>query len=370
MTHRLRLALPGAFKACVIGIALVSCAGTPQTPEPPPPVEAVDSAAVPEPFWDSNPISNFTINYADVDAILNTLVVDVGRSDRAKLPAATAQTGTRLQKKVKRSTGNEGNRFFFEEVKHNGEYARILAEVRHSLEEIPSQIPLEHFSRDEQLAYWLNLYNIALLEQLVQLYPERNLKKELTGRNSILSRKILTVAGIPLSLDDVQHTILRWNYDDNPIVIYGLYQGIIGGPSIRTHAFTGHRVYAQLRDNADEFINSNRGTSASGDGRFHVSSFYKRNRGWFEDVDDHLRQHLLAFLDEPQRRQLREADAIVADIDDWTITDVFGAQDQITGSFAHNPAAVLGAVQQVDNADVLLDLTVNTDFAGPDSVRF
>jgi hypothetical protein len=36
-----------------------------------------------------------------------------------------------------------------------------------------------------------------------------------------------------MSLDDIQFTILRQNYDNDPLIIYGLYQGNIGGPNIR-----------------------------------------------------------------------------------------------------------------------------------------
>ena len=58
------LSLSLALLACL----LVSCAAPIPTPEPAP--DKVASADIPDPFWDFNPESNFTINYADVDAIL------------------------------------------------------------------------------------------------------------------------------------------------------------------------------------------------------------------------------------------------------------------------------------------------------------
>lgn len=50
--------------------------------------------------------------------------------------------------------------------------------------------PLNLFSRDEQLAYWSNLYNITLVDEIVAIYPKRNLKKIVTGKNSILAQKV------------------------------------------------------------------------------------------------------------------------------------------------------------------------------------
>ena len=345
------LKFSAAMAAVLLSLLLASCASAPTAPPPASQVAEVDSSAVPEPFWDFNPMSTFTIDYADVDAILGAMVIDTGRSKRERIAATKASTGTRLSTKVRRNTGNEGNRFLFEEFKKNPEYAEILSGVRTSLEAIPSQVPLENFTREEQLAYWLNLYNITMLDELVRIYPERNLEKELTGRNSIKSQKILNVAGIPLSLDDIQHTILRWNYDDNPIVIYGLYQGIIGGPNIRNEAYRGDKVYQQLQDNAEEFINSNRGTYSKGGKAFHVSSYYARNLAWFEDAASHLRQHLLTFIEGAQREQLRAAEYIAADIDDWSITDTYSKQERMSSSFSHNPAAMLGAVTSTQQGE-------------------
>ncbi|MDX1555551.1 MAG: DUF547 domain-containing protein [Xanthomonadales bacterium] len=328
---------------------------------------ALDSAAVPEPFWDFDPTSNFTVDYADVDAVLKAMVVDRGRTKREKQPPTRASTGTRLSTKARRNTGNEGNRFYFEEFEDNEEYREILRMVRQNLEEIPDQVPLEQFNRDEQLAYWLNLYNITVLDQLVAIYPKRNLKKQITGKKSFFSKRILNVAGIPLSLNDIQYTILRWNYDSNPLVLYGLYQGNIGGPNIRDEAYTGAKVYEQLRDNADTFINSNRGTYMKGGDTFHVSSFYERNAAFFEDLDSHLRQHLLTFLDMPQSEQIRDAESIRPDIDDWTITDVgiTSSAPQIGGSLAHNAAAMMGAVSSQQPGDSP-GTTIGTSFT-PDS---
>lgn len=343
----------------VMAAALVSCTTTPV--EELPPAADVTSQDVPEPFWDFSPESNYTVNYADVDAVLNAMVVDVGRSTREKLPPTRASTGTRLQTKVRRTTSGEGNRFHFEELARNEEYRQVLRNVRQNLEQIPSQFPLEEFSREEQLAYWLNLYNITVLDQIVQRYPESKLKHEILGKNSFFSEKILNVAGVPLSLNDIQYTILRWNYDDNPLVLYGLYQGIIGGPNIRRRAYTGKSVYDDLRDNAEEFINSNRGTYSRGGDVFHVSSFYARNRGYFDDSATELRAHLMQYIEGAQRQQLQEAEQLVADIDDWSITDIDGGEQQISMSFARNAAGMLGATQS-QQAGSVPGSTISTNF--------
>jgi len=320
---------------------------------------------VPEPFQGHDPESRFTIHYGDVDAILGAMVVVVGPSSSQNADAGMAQTGTRMKTRVSRSTAREGNRLQFEAFKDNQDYQAALHSVRLSLEAIPGSMPLENFTRTEQLAYWLNLHNITLIDELVKIYPERELKKELEGRQSIPDRKVLNLAGVPLSLNDIRHTILVQNYNGNPLVIYGLFQGIIGGPNIRKQAYTGANVYLNLESNAREFINSNRGTAFYKDKVFKVSNLYEQNREYFPDFVANLKLHLMEYMDFPERRQLFLANTFKPDLDDWSIADVFGAYREIRVSSSTSRAAMLDAV--VSNQPDGQGGTAGTNFSAASS---
>lgn len=310
------------------------------------PYSSANSAesAVPEPFRDFDPSSKYAINYDDLTAVLRAGVVDVGLSLRKVAAPAPDITGTRMKPKVKK-TANEGNRFYFESVKDDEAFVQYMIGIQKSLEELPTGAPLKYFSRDEQLAYWLNLYNVTALNQIIALYPKNNLKKYTVGKKSIFSKKVLTVAGVPLSLDDIEFTILQQNYDNNPLILYGLYKGIIGGPSIRRRAFTSDRVYADLESNAYEFINSNRGTYIRDEKTFRVSSLYARDGSYFPDFNADLSEHLMTQLQGKERTALESATKIKADINDWTVTDLGGSRARIGGSFADSRAALLDSVK-------------------------
>lgn len=303
----------------------------------------VSAATVPEPFRGHDPGSALKISYGDLDMILKTMVVNVGRSTREVHAPPTTVTGTRLKNQWNRRTAYEGNRFFFEEFVNNEEYAEALEAVKIELANVPGVLPLEHFTRTEQLAYWLNLYNLTLIGEIVQFYPKRNLRDALTGDDSLLDWKLLEVAGVPLSLNDIQHTILAVNYDNDPVVMYGLFQGVIGGPSISKRAYTGENVRAYLHANAVEFINSNRGTYVS-DGTFRVSSLYARNKACFPNFRADLRRHLLRYIEGPETMALLAVETIEPDIDDWNVADVYGTLRDFGGSFADSKVALLDAV--------------------------
>lgn len=302
------------------------------------------NSTVPEPFRGYDAKSKLAIDYRDLDSLLDMVVLNTGRSDRKKAASTHSQTGTRMKVSVNRATINEGNRFFFEVFENSADNRQVLLKIRNRLESIPNAVSLEKFSRDEQLAYWINLYNVTILEEIVKVYPERKLEELLVGKNSVLSKKTLTVAGVPLSLNDIQFTILKQNYENNPLVIYGLYQGIIGGPNIRKSAYTGKYVYADLIDNTMEFINSNRGTDSKNSRVFRVSSLYERNKVFFPDFNAELTEHLLTYLEGEEHDELQAATKIRTDIDDWTVTDLYGSSRDLGGALASNSAALGGSV--------------------------
>jgi hypothetical protein len=300
--------------------------------------------AVPERFQRYDDNSKFVLNYDDLTAMLDTVVVDVGRSDRSKAPPTQAKTGTRAQVKINRATINEGNRFYFETFVDNEANKQAINATQKGIENATSEVGLENFSRNEQLAYWLNLYNATVLNEIVKVYPQRDLEKLMYGKNSILSQKLLTVEGVLLSLDDIQFTILRNNYNGDPLILYGLYQGIIGGPSIRKTAYTGANVYDALAANAREFVNSNRGTASESSKKFRVSSFYERNRAFFPNFEADLTAHILEYVEGDERAALQSAGTIKPDISDWTVTDLGGTRRVIGGSFSDSNAALMGSV--------------------------
>jgi hypothetical protein len=342
-------------------------------------------ADVPEPFRGYTAGSESYIKYDDLNELLKSLVVDTGWSSREVAAPVEAPTGTRMKPKVQSKTVNEGNRFFFEAFEDDKEAQQALVQLRDNLALVPSQVPLDRFSRDEQLAYWLNLYNVTMLNEVVKVYPKRSLKKLLVGKKSVKKQKLLTVAGVSLSLDDIQYTILGNNYNNDPLILYGLYQGIIGGPNIRKSAYTGSNVHKNLERNAREFINSNRGTYPGSGSTFKVSSLYDRNKVYFPDFQKDLRTHLMQYIDEPERADLQASSKIKAGINDWTVTDLYGSFPEIGGSFATNRAALLNSIQsttrQADtgaivtmansaaSSDLALKAPVNTRFS-PDLTEF
>ncbi|MEX0299554.1 MAG: DUF547 domain-containing protein, partial [Kordiimonas sp.] len=187
-------------------------------------------------------------------------------------------------------------------------------------------------------AYWLNLYNITLIEQLAKEYPFRKLKKMKTSKKGIWTRKLLNVAGVPLSLNDIQHTILpnKW---DTTLVMYGLFQGFIGGPSVQKTAFTRHNVQKLLIASAKEFVNSNRGMKVNGKA-LRVSSFYKENEALFPSWKVDIKKHILSLSNDRMKPRVNSTSKIKTLSMDYETTDLFAGGASAMTSGSTNAAAL------------------------------
>ena len=113
-------------------------------------------------------------------------------------------------------------------------------------------------SREEQLAYWINVYN-AYTIQLVNAHQER---QSIRNINKILGvieamgpwkEEIVEAGGQTMSLDHVEHEIIRKRFEE-PRIHFALVCAARSCPPLRREAYTGERLDAQLDDQARVFI--------------------------------------------------------------------------------------------------------------------
>ncbi|OOF12394.1 hypothetical protein BZG82_00230 [Salinivibrio sp. PR5] len=132
-------------------------------------------------------------------------------------------------------------------------------------------------TKDEQYAYWVNLYNSVTVKLILDAYPVRSITK-LGGLFSFgpWDDEVVTVAGEPLTLNDIEHRILRPLWQD-PRTHYAVNCASLGCPNLQPQAFQADTLETQLEQAAYTFINSDKGVSQQG-GQWQLSSIYE----WFE----------------------------------------------------------------------------------------
>jgi hypothetical protein len=154
------------------------------------------------------------------------------------------------------------------------------------LEYLQKQKPSQ-MSRDEAYAFWVNLYNAATLNAVLQSYPVdsiRDIASEGTGLLDFKAffgpwrTKLTTIEGEEHSLDDIEHKIIRPLYKDARSH-YALNCGSLGCPNLKQTPWRAETLEADLESAAAEFINSPRGVTIRPDGGLTVSSIYD----WYEE---------------------------------------------------------------------------------------
>jgi len=150
--------------------------------------------------------------------------------------------------------------------------ANLAKYIDHMAAQTPST-----FAPDDAIAYWANLYNALTIQIVAENYPVKSIRKIKSGyRAGPWKRKLVMVEGNELSLDNIEHDILRPTYQ-TPMVHYMVNCASIGCPNLKTTPWQSATLAADQEAAARAYINSPRGVKLN-KGRLQVSSIYK----WFK----------------------------------------------------------------------------------------
>ncbi len=182
-------------------------------------------------------------------------------------------------------------------------------------------VAISRYSRSEQKAFWINLYNALTVDLVLSRFPVASIR-DINISPGIAVRgpwgaKLFTVENEKLSLDDIEHRILRPIWKDSRIH-YALSWATLGGPNLQPLAFSAENSEGLLEKAAREFINHPRGVSIQ-KGRLQVSSLYV----WFQEdfgaSADGLMDHWQEFADPPLAEALGKYSGGLAHDYDWRL---------------------------------------------------
>lgn len=205
-------------------------------------------------------------------------------------------------------------------------YGSVTGEEKTELENYISylsSVRVRALSREEQLAYWINLYNSLTVKVILDHYPVRSIRDiDISPgwfSDGPWSKKLVTVEGEEISLDDIEHRILRPLWKD-PRIHYAVNCASVGCPNLQPQAFSAENASALLARGAREYVNHPRGARFEG-GRLVVSSIYRWFRDDFGRGDQGVIDHLLRYADDDLGPKLREVRTISSHVYDWSLND-------------------------------------------------
>lgn len=177
-------------------------------------------------------------------------------------------------------------------------------------------------ARDEQFAFWINLYNALTIDVVLDHYPLKSIRDIRLGFSIFggpWGKSLVTVEGKDLSLDDVEHAILRKVWRD-PRVHYVVNCASLGCPNLMAKAFTGATLDAMLTRGARDYVNHARGVQVSGN-KVRLSSIYSWYAKDFGPNQGALIAHLQQYASPELAAQLSTVDTISGYDYDWSLND-------------------------------------------------
>ncbi|MFC1824003.1 DUF547 domain-containing protein [Thermodesulfobacteriota bacterium] len=155
-------------------------------------------------------------------------------------------------------------------------------------------------SRDEQFAFYVNAYNAWTLKLILSGYPGVKSIKELGSfLKSPWKKKLCRIDGDLLSLDDIEHKILRARFKD-PRVHFAVNCASKGCPPLRPEPYQGSILNRQLDEMTTAFISDPASNRLEGRVLYASKIF-----DWFsEDFDDDVVEFFLKYAKGSLKKRL------------------------------------------------------------------
>lgn len=157
-----------------------------------------------------------------------------------------------LQQNVHLIANGTASRVDYENIKKNSasltRYLELLSSVNKN--------EFKQWSQGKQKAFLINAYNAFTIQLILSRYPDINSIKDIGSFfSSPWKKKFFVLLGKKISLDDLEHNILRKEgvYDD-PFIHVALVCASIGCPALRNEAYTAEKIEQQLTDSMRRFL--------------------------------------------------------------------------------------------------------------------
>jgi len=117
----------------------------------------------------------------------------------------------------------------------------------------------ENWTREQKLAYWINLYNAFTIELILEYYPVKSIKDigasiQVPFVNTPWDIKMIDIGEEQYDLNNIEHNILRKNFDE-PRIHFAINCASISCPKLRREAYHAEKIDQQLNEQTREFLN-------------------------------------------------------------------------------------------------------------------
>ena len=199
-----------------------------------------------------------------------------------------------------------------------GDTAKLSAYIDYLQGHDPSE-----YSRAEQMAFWINLYNAVTVQVVLSEYPVDSIKEIHEGvipNTGPWQDPHTQVNGRDLSLDDIEHGILRPLWKDKRIH-YAVNCAAYGCPHLLATAFTAANTEELLEQGARDYVNTPRGVDFVDEDSIVISSIYQWYAEDFGNTEESVVAHLVDYADADLAARLEGFEGSIDYEYDWSLNE-------------------------------------------------
>ncbi|HEX8330615.1 MAG TPA: DUF547 domain-containing protein [Hymenobacter sp.] len=125
---------------------------------------------------------------------------------------------------------------------------------------VSNTLPNEQWSKNDQLAYWLNAYNAFTIQRVLRGYPVKSIRQlggDKTLVNTVWDQRFIRLGNDKekYCLNDLEQRLIRRKFNGEYRVHFALVCAAVSCPKLRNEAYVGSRLSQQLEDQSRDFVN-------------------------------------------------------------------------------------------------------------------
>ena len=216
------------------------------------------------------------------------------------------------------------------------DYASLAGEAKRSdsdysllLKDLTSFDPASLGSREEKIAFWVNVYNIAAIKTVVDYYPVESIRsRKINWLGLPWNRKVVTVGGSEYSLDEIENEILLKGFKDLRIH-FGVNCASLSCVDLGQNPYRAAILYRQLEDQGRKFLaNPRKGMRIEGKGKVvYLSQIFKFDKRNFDALAGGALNFILPYVSAEGAEALKQGNFRVEYLDYiWKANDIKNVQ--------------------------------------------
>ncbi len=215
------------------------------------------------------------------------------------------------------------------------DYAALAAEAGEPgsdystlLKDLASFNPETLDSREDKMAFWINVYNIAAIKTLIDHYPVDSIRsRKINWLGLPWDRKVIRVGGKEYSLGQIENDILLATFKDLRIH-FGINCASVSCVNLAPEPYRGNTLIKQVEEQGQQFLaDPQKGLRIDREKKIiYLSQIFKFDQKDFDRLDGGALNFILPYLN-PQDRELIQKEQFSIDyLDyDWKSNDLKNA---------------------------------------------